>query len=129
MEEEDAEKMKIKYASAYTDANDIDPTFSYPIDKERSVDMPKFVDIVEARVREIIENVKSQIPDEYADKLLGGIILTGGGSNMRNTERAFRLYTHIEKIGTAKFVNETIKSSNPSSMPRRTSLHGPRYPR
>lgn len=113
MEEGDAEKMKIKYASAYTDANDIDPTFSYPIDKERVVDMPKFVDIVEARVREIIENVKAQIPDEYMDKLLGGIILTGGGSNMRNTERAFRLYTHIEKIRTAKFVNETIKSSNP----------------
>lgn len=113
MEEADAEKMKIKYASAYTDTNDIDPTFTYPIDKERSVDMPKFVDIVEARVREIIENVKAQIPDEYADKLLGGIILTGGGSNMRNTERAFRLYTHIEKIRTAKFVNETIKSSNP----------------
>ncbi len=113
MEEEDAEKMKIKYASAYTDANDIDPTFTYPIDSERSVDMPKFVDIVEARVREIIENVKSQIPDEYADKLLGGIILTGGGSNMHNTERAFRLYTHIEKIRTAKFVNETVKSGNP----------------
>ena len=113
MEEEDAEKMKIKYASAYTDANDIDPTFTYPIDKERSIDMPKFVDIVEARVREIIENVRSQVPDEFADKLLGGIILTGGGSNMRNTERAFRLYTHIEKIRTAKFVNETIKSSNP----------------
>jgi cell division protein FtsA len=113
MEEGDAEKMKIKYASAYTDANDIDPTFSYPIDKERVIDMPKFVDIVEARVREIIENVKAQIPDEYMDKLLGGIILTGGGSNMRNTERAFRLYTHIEKIRTAKFVNETIKSSNP----------------
>ena len=113
IEESDAEKMKIKYASAYTDANDIDPTFSYPIDKERVIEMPKFVDIVEARVREIIENVKAQIPDEYADKLLGGIILTGGGSNMRNTERAFRLYTHIEKIRTAKFVNETIKSSNP----------------
>ena len=101
MEEEDAEKMKLKYACAYTDANDIDPTFTYPIDKERSIDMPKFVDIVEARVREIIENVRSQVPDEYADKLLGGIILTGGGSNMRNTERAFRLYTHIEKIRTA----------------------------
>ena len=113
MEEEDAEKMKLKYASAYTDANDIDPTFTYPIDKERSIDMPKFVDIVEARVREIIENVRSQVPDEFADKLLGGIILTGGGSNMRNTERAFRLYTHIEKIRTAKFVNETIKSSSP----------------
>ena len=57
--------------------------------------------------------MKSLIPEEYTDKLLGGIILTGGGSNMNNIERAFRLYTHIEKIRTAKFVNDTIKSSNP----------------
>lgn len=75
--------------------------------------MGKFVEIVEARTREIIENVKSLIPDEYSEKLLGGIILTGGGSNMNNIERAFRLYTHTEKIRTVKFVNDTIKSSNP----------------
>lgn len=114
IDDEIAEKMKIKYASAFTDGNDIDPTFSYPIDNERKVEMVKFVDIVEARMREIIENVRSQIPDEYIDKLLGGIILTGGSSNIRNTERAFRLYTHIEKVRTAKFVNETIKSGNPT---------------
>ena len=113
MEDKDAERMKIKYASAYTDSNDIEKDRTYPIDDERTVDMPKFVDIVEARTREIIENAWNQVPDEYTDKLLGGIILTGGGCNMRNIERAFRTYTSIDKIRVAKFVTETIKSGSP----------------
>lgn len=113
IEDGDAERLKLKYASAFTDGNDIDQARHYAIDTDRFVEMSKFVDIVEARTREIIENVKSLIPDEYSEKLLGGIILTGGGSNMNSIERAFRLYTHIEKIRTAKFVNDTIKSTNP----------------
>lgn len=114
MEEKDAEKMKLEYASAFTDPNDIDPTKTYPIDAERSVEQRKFVDIVEARVQEIIENVWCQVPSEYYDKLLGGIILTGGGSNMRNITRAFRIHTHMEKIRIAKFVSQTIISNNPA---------------
>lgn len=113
IEEGDAERMKLKYASAFTDGNDIDTTKHYAIEPDRFIAMSKYVEIVEARTREIIENVKSLIPDEYSEKLLGGIILTGGGSNMNNIERAFRQYTHTEKIRTVKFVNDTIKSSNP----------------
>ena len=112
MEERDAEKMKLRYANAYTDNSDSDNTLNYPIDEERSVDSRKFIDIVEARLNEIIENVWNQVPSEYVDKLLGGIILTGGGSNMRNLERAFRLQTHVDKIRVTKFVNQTITSSN-----------------
>ena len=112
MEERDAEKMKLRYGNAYTDNSDIDNTLNYPIDEERSVESRKFIDIVEARLNEIIENVWNQVPSEYVDKLLGGIILTGGGCNMKNLERAFRLQTHVDKIRTAKFVNQTIVSSN-----------------
>lgn len=112
MEEYDAEKMKLRYGSAYTDNSDIDNTLNYPIDQERSVESRRFVEIVEARMDEIIENVWYQVPSEYADKLLGGIILTGGGSNMKNIERAFRIHTHIDKIRIAKFVNHTITSNN-----------------
>lgn len=90
MEEKDAEVMKLKYASAYTDNNDIDNTLMLPIDQDRSVESRKFVEIVEGRLEEIIENAWFQVPNEYVDKLLGGIVLTGGGSNMKNIERAFR---------------------------------------
>ncbi len=112
MEEREAETMKLRYGSAYTENSDIDNSLNYPIDQERFVESRRFIEIVEARVDEIIENVWYQVPSEYADKLLGGIILTGGGSNMKNIERAFRNHTHIDKIRVAKFVTHTITSSN-----------------
>lgn len=114
MEESDAEQMKLKYASAYTDSNDIDTGKHYPIDNERTIEQRKFVEIVEARVQEIIENVWCQVPEEYTDKLLGGIVLTGGAANMKNMERAFRNHTHIDKIRVARFVTQTINSNNPA---------------
>ena len=114
MEDKDAENMKIKYGCAYTDNNDIDNTKKYPIDNDRSVDSRKFIEIVEARMLEIIENAWYQIPNEYVDKLLGGIVLTGGGANMKNIEQAFRNTTHIDKIRIAKFVTQTINSNNPA---------------
>ena len=112
MEESDAEKMKLKYASAFTDNNDIDNSLMLSIDQDRSVESRRFIEIVEARVEEIIENVWFQVPNDYIDKLLGGIILTGGGANMKNIERAFRNRTHMEKIRVAKFVNLVINSNN-----------------
>ena len=112
MEETDAEQMKIKYASAWTENSDIDPTLKYSIDPDRQVESRRFIEIVEGRMMEIIENVRYQIPEEYYDKLLGGIIVTGGGANMKNIDRAIVLSTHIEKVRIAKFVNITINSGN-----------------
>ena len=111
MEESDAEKMKLKYASAYTDNAEIDNNLKYPIDQDRQIEARKFIEIVEGRLEEIIANVWCQVPEEYCDKLLGGIILTGGGSNMKNIEKAFQNYTHIDKIRIAKFVTQTITST------------------
>ena len=111
MEESDAEKMKLKYGSAFTDNNDIDNNIKYSIDAERQVESRKFIEIVEGRIEEIIENVWYQIPSDYYDKLLGGIILTGGGSNMKNIEQAFINHTHVDKIRIAKFVTHTINAT------------------
>ena len=113
MEEQDAEKMKQKYATAFTDNNEIDNNLKYSIDPERQVESRKFVEIVEGRLEEIIANVWCQVPEEYYDKLLGGIVLTGGGSNMKDIEKAFTNYTHIDKIRTSKFVTQTIVSNLP----------------
>ena len=113
MEENHAEDMKLKYASAFTDNSDIDSSLKLSIDSDRSVESRKFVEIVEGRMQEIVENVWYQVPSEYADRLLGGIILTGGGSNMRNIETAFRNHTHIEKIRVAKFVTQAITAKDP----------------
>ncbi len=112
MEEADAEKMKLKYASAFTDNADIDNDLQLPIDAERSVDSRKFIEIVESRLEEIIANVWYQVPAEYSDKLLGGLILTGGGSNLKDIDKAFYNHTHIDKIRIAKFVTQTVTSTN-----------------
>ncbi|SHK58571.1 cell division protein FtsA [Xylanibacter ruminicola] len=112
MEESDAERMKLKYGSAYTENSDIDNDLKYSIDPDRQVESRKFIEIVEGRLEEIIENVWYQIPSEYYDKLLGGIILTGGGSNMKNIEKAFVNHTHVDKIRIAKFVSQTIITNN-----------------
>ena len=63
-------------------------------------------------MQEIISNVWNQVPAEFRDKILGGIVLTGGGSNMKNIDVAFREITHIDKIRIANFVTYTINTSN-----------------
>jgi len=112
MEESEAEAMKLQYASAYTESRDIDTELKYPINRERSVDSFRFIEIVEGRVTEIIKNVEAQIPSTYYNKLLGGLIITGGGANLKNIEKAFTEIMHVEKIRVAKFVNVTVNSSN-----------------
>ena len=95
MEEQDAEKMMKKYASAYTENNEIDNNMKYSIDQDRQVEVRKFVEIVEGRIEEIVANVWCH----------------GGGSNMKNIEKAFQNYTHIDKIRIAKFVTQSITSN------------------
>ena len=82
-------------------------------DKDRVVESKKFIEIVEARVEEIVENAWFQIPVEFSDKLLGGIILTGGGSNMPEIDKVFKTHTHIDKVRIAKFVSQTVNSKDP----------------
>lgn len=113
MDDENAEKMKRKYASAYTDSKDIDENLKYSIDEDRQVDSKTFIEIVEARLEEIIKNVWYQVPSEYTDKLLGGFIITGGVSNMKNIEKAFKQHTGVDKIRISNFVQETINSNIP----------------
>ena len=113
MEEQDAEKMKLKYACAFTENNEIDNNLKYSIDTERQVESRKFIEIVEGRLEEIIANVWCQVPEDFYDKLLGGIVLTGGGSNLKGIEKAFSNYTHIDKIRISKFVTPTIVSNLP----------------
>ncbi len=111
MEENDAENVKLKYASAYTDINDIDDDQKVPVTPEMSIDNKALIDVVEARVQEIVENAWYQVPGEYKNKLLGGMVLTGGGSNMKSIKHAFRNHTHMDKIRIASTVKQSITSS------------------
>ncbi len=123
MDEAEAEAMKLKYASAFTDASEIDDTLKYSIDATRTVESCEFIKLVEARVIEIVENVWAQVPTEYAHNLLGGIILTGGAMNLPKIEEVFRDVTKLEKIRKANFVTETINSSISEIMSHKGDLN------
>ena len=111
IDELEAEKMKLKYASAYTNSTDIDPDMKLPIDPQRTVPQRDFITIVEARTEEIIKNAIAQIPTEYADKLSGGIIITGGLANMKNMEQAVRTYSKIDNIRIANTINVSVNTA------------------
>lgn len=104
IEEEDAEALKIKFGSAYTEpSDDEDENKTYTLDNGCSISAKQLEDIVEARITEIIANVWNQIIlSEYGDKLLSGIVLTGGGSNLKNIDKAFTKATSQEKVRIAR---------------------------
>ena len=110
IEENVAEEMKKRHGSAYSDFIDTNDAVQYNAGDDKTISNILFNDIVESRVREIVENVQNQIPKSYRDNLLGGLVLTGGGSNMRDMEKAFATYTDIQKVRTAKFVLHSINS-------------------
>lgn len=112
VEESTAESLKLRYGSAYTKVKDVPADETISLDKERTVEKKKFLSIVSARICEIIENVKHQIPKEYLDKLAGGIILTGGGSNMKDISTAFKNIMEVEKVRIADYVINDIKCKN-----------------
>lgn len=116
IENAEAEALKLKYGCAYTEPEDVDVKEMIPVDGNRSIKKITFIELVEARLLEIIENVNNMIPIEYKDKLLGGIILTGGGCNMKNIDTAFRNVTKINKVRIAKgtTLNINTKDSNVS---------------
>ena len=126
IEEEDAEELKLKHGCAYTEEieNDTDEVKTYKVTEEREIDMKLLNDIVESRVEEIIANVSEQIHQSgYSNELMAGVILTGGGSNLKNMELAFKKRTNFEKIKTAKFVLQAIEAKNPDIKSRDGSLN------
>lgn len=112
IDEINAEAMKLKHASALTDEKDIDADATLPIGDGRTIRSCMFIQVVEARMLEIVENVKYLVPHEFADKLLGGIVLTGGGSNMKNVEKLFHEVFDVEKVRIAKSTTLNINKKD-----------------
>lgn len=112
MDEANAEAMKLKYSSAMTNEEDIDVNATLPIGDGRTVSSRLFIEVVEARILEIVENVKYLILNELTDKLLGGIVLTGGGSNMKNIEKLFREVFGMDKVDKVRIAKTTTLNIN-----------------
>ena len=113
IEEEHAERLKLTYGAAYTHPEEDNTGLTYAIDSDRSIQSDTFMNVVEARIEEIIANVRYQIPEKYEGKLLGGLILTGGGAQLKNIEEAFQRKTNFNKIRFAKTVRFDLHSKHP----------------
>lgn len=104
IEEDEAEQIKLRYASAYTEYKEGEEVqdSDLSIDGKVVIKSRTLEDIVEARVNEILNNVFNQIKlSNYSDTLMAGIIVTGGVANMPNIDKAITNITKIDKVRVA----------------------------
>jgi len=72
-----------------------------------TIELKEVGDIINARNEEIVRNVVHQIAEsECIDSLGAGIVLTGGGSSLRNLESVF--HNHIERLNSIRLVTEPL---------------------
>lgn len=121
IDEAETEDIKLKFGDAIADETDIPEDAEnqvYTTSDGRQLEVANIKHIIEARLNEIIANVSSQIVNSnYSGKLLAGIILTGGGSNMKNIDKAFLARNKFEKVRIAKTtVMPVVKTSGATGL-------------
>lgn len=113
--ENQAELLKIKFGSALASQNKENEIVSIPGLRGRDpkeISLKNLANIIQARVEEIIELVHHEIKNSgYERKLITGIVLTGGGSQLKHIGQLVEFHTGIEcRIG---YPNEHISSTSP----------------
>ena len=113
--ENQAELLKIKFGSALASQNKENEIVSIPGLRGRDpkeISLKNLANIIQARVEEIIELVHHETKNSgYESKLITGIVLTGGGSQLKHIGQLVEFHTGIEcRIG---YPNEHISSTSP----------------
>lgn len=120
IDEAESEEVKLKYGDACRESDTLEESEnqSYTTTDGRQIDVATIKNVIEARISEIVANISNQIINsDYSGKLLAGIVITGGGSNMKNIVKAFVKATKIDKVRVANKVNQmVVKTSNASSI-------------
>ena len=114
VENNEAENLKKKQTIAYVsfDSDPEDNKQSVALSNDRVYSQTGLQDIVSARTEEIIRNVGQQIDNSgWNDKLLSGIILTGGASKHDGMLDAYRNLLHIDKIKIACALAESTTAN------------------
>lgn len=95
-----AEELKKKFGDAtYKKATDEEKEPKCEIDEDNSVTLYELNTIINARLQEILVNVSNMIEASgYKEKLLSGIVFTGGGSNLQNIDRLYLKFDAKAKI-------------------------------
>lgn len=113
MEEEEAEYLKVKFGNALYSEEEGEEATCQLEDGSRTIELNILNNIIEARTEEIIANVWSQLQQSgYDDKLLSGVIITGGAANLTNLDEAFRKKCKIEKMRVARAIRNAIHVSD-----------------
>ena len=111
IEDDEAEELKLKYGSAVQES-DSDAHKPITLRDGRTIPYDEFMGLVEARVEEIVLNVKNQISLSNYDvsQLIGGLIVTGGAANIRNIDKAFTRDTKFEKIRFVRSIRIPLRT-------------------
>ena len=120
IDEAETEEVKLKYGDAcqeFESSDEVEPQY-YTTSDGRQIDVTTIKNVIEARMGEIVDNVRNQIINsDYSGKLLAGLVITGGGSNMKNIVKAFVKSTKIDKVRVANKINQmVVKTSNASGL-------------
>lgn len=109
IEEHEAEHLKLEYGDLLYDEEDNEEATTCTLEDGRKLEIAALNNIIECRAEEIIVNVLNQLQlSEYEGKLLSGIVLTGGGANLKNIEEAFRKLSKDKRVKIARFVKSSI---------------------
>jgi cell division protein FtsA len=115
-----AEKLKVRFGSALPQETHDNEIISIPgiNGRERKeISMHMLAKIINARMEEIIQQVYFEIRSSgYSNKLIGGVVITGGGSQLKHLKQLVEYHTGLSaRIGypteyLAKDTKEDLKN-------------------
>ena len=124
IDEDEAENLKVKYGSAYSELSSEELAKNLLVNNGRTIEERLLVDIVEAREEEILSNVAAQIRNSgYQDKLVAGVVLSGAAANVKNLDKAVSERIHPDKIRFARIVPFPLQAVHPDQVAKDGSLN------
>lgn len=113
-----AEELKVKFGSALASENKEEEIVAIPGLRGRppkEITLKNLASIIQARMEEIIEHIYFEIKNSgYEKKLIAGIVLTGGGAQLRHIAQLTEFITGMDtRIG---YPNEHLANDVPEEM-------------
>ena len=124
VEDDEAEKLKLKYGSAYSEGGAEELTKNVLTNNGRTIEERVLVEIVEAREEEILSNVAAQIRNSgYQDKLLAGVVISGAAANVQRLDKAVSAKLKAEKLRFVRVVPLDLHTAYADTVVRDGSLN------
>ncbi len=113
-----AEELKVKFGSALANENKDEEIVAIPGLRGRTpkeISLKNLASIIQARMEEMIEHIYYEIKNSgFEKKLIAGIVLTGGGAQLRHIAQLTEFMTGMDtRIG---YPNEHLTKNTPEEM-------------